>query len=156
MALNAGQKAPDFSLPDETGKIHTLADYLGKTIVLYFYPKDNTPGCTIEACRFRDDYSDYHKADVVILGVSPDNSTSHAKFKNKFNLPFTLLADSDKATCKDYGVWVLKKMMGQQYHGVLRTTFLINKDGIILKVYENVSPATHSAEILQFLTSLEK
>ena len=105
MIIQAGQKAPDFSLPDETGKVHRLSDYLGRPVVLYFYPKDDTSGCTTEACNFRDDYSQYDEAGVVILGVSPDTSKSHTKFKSKYHLPFTLLADVGHRVCELYGVW---------------------------------------------------
>ncbi len=149
MVLNVSQKAPEFSLQDENGTIKNLNDYLGKNILLYFYPKDDTPGCTTEACSFRDDYSEYEKAGIVILGVSPDSPAKHQKFKEKHNLPFTLLADEDHAVCELYGVWGRKKFMGREYDGVFRTTFLIDKDGKIKKVYKNVKPAEHSAEVLK-------
>jgi len=148
MLLEQGIIAPDFELPDENGVLHKLSDYRGKFVVLYFYPKDDTPGCTTEACNFRDDYSAYAKAGVVILGVSPDNVKSHAKFKMKYELPYTLLADINHEVCVTYGVWVLKKMMGREYFGVLRTTYLIGPDGKIVKVFEKVKPADHSAEVL--------
>jgi len=151
MIIQSGQKAPDFSLPDETGKEHRLSDYLGKPVVLYFYPKDDTSGCTTEACNFRDDYSQYDDAGVVILGVSPDNAKSHLKFKNKYHLPFTLLADVDHKVCELYGVWGRKKMMGREYDGVFRTTFLISETGKILKVFEKVKPAEHSQEVIEAL-----
>lgn len=151
MIIQSGQKAPDFSLPDETGKEHRLSDYLGKPVVLYFYPKDDTSGCTTEACNFRDDYSQYDDAGVVILGVSPDNAKSHLKFKNKYHLPFTLLADVDHKVCELYGVWGRKKMMGREYDGVFRTTFLISETGNILKVFEKVKPAEHSQEVIEAL-----
>jgi peroxiredoxin Q/BCP len=151
MTLPAGVTAPDFTLPDETGTPRQLADYRGQPVVLYFYPKDDTPGCTKEACNFRDDYSAYEDADVTILGVSPDTPASHAKFKAKYNLPFTLLADSDHSVCKLYDVWGLKKYMGREYEGVLRTTYLIDEEGQISKVFENVKPAEHSQEILEAL-----
>jgi len=140
--------APDFELIDETGQLRRLSEYRGKDVLLYFYPKDDTPGCTTEACSFRDDYSSYEKAGVVILGVSPDSPASHAKFKAKYHLPFTLLADTEHKVCELYGTWGLKKMYGKEYFGVLRTTFLIGKDGKIKKVFENVKPAEHSAEVL--------
>jgi peroxiredoxin Q/BCP len=140
--------APSFSLKDETGITHKLEDYLGKTVVLYFYPKDDTPGCTTEACNFRDDYSAYANAGVVILGVSPDTVKSHQKFSEKYHLSFPLLADEDHAVCEKYGVWGRKKFMGKEYDGVFRTTFLIDPEGRIKKVYENVKPADHSKEIL--------
>ena len=151
MIIQAGQIAPDFSLSDETGKEHRLSDYLGKPVVLYFYPKDDTSGCTTEACNFRDDYSQYDDAGVVILGVSPDDAKSHLKFKNKYHLPFTLLADVGHKVCELYGVWGRKKMMGREYDGVFRTTFLISETGKILKVFEKVKPAEHSQEVIKAL-----
>lgn len=149
--LKEKTQAPDFTLPDETGEMRSLSNYLGQNIVLYFYPKDDTPGCTTEACKFRDDYSAYEKSDVVILGVSPDSPKSHAKFKAKYQLPFSLLADEDHKVCELYEVWGKKKMYGKEYDGVFRTTYIIGKDGKILKVFENVKPADHSAEILSVL-----
>lgn len=148
MIPTPGTPAPDFALPDETGTVRRLSDFRGQTIVLYFYPKDDTPGCTTEACNFRDDYSAYEQAGVTILGVSPDSPKSHAKFKQKFQLPFSLLADEDHAVCEAYGVWGQKKFMGKEYMGVLRTTFIIDPEGNIKKVFENVKPAEHSAEVL--------
>lgn len=156
MPISAGGKAPDFTLPDDEGRIHTLSDYLGKPVVLYFYPKDNTSGCTKEACGFRDDYSAYQDAGVTILGVSPDSSKSHANFRTKYELPFTLLADPEREVIKMYGAWGLKKMYGREYEGVLRTTFLIGEDGNILKVFEKVKPANHSAEILAALEDFDE
>lgn len=153
MVLQAGHKAPEFSLPDETGETRRLSDYLGKPVVLYFYPKDDTPGCTTEACNFRDDYSQYQSEGIAILGVSPDTSRSHSKFKNKYDLPFTLLADSEHKVCELYGVWGKKKMMGREYDGVYRTTFVIDANGIIMKVFENVKPAEHSREVIAALKS---
>ncbi len=141
-------EAPDFVLLDETGTSRKLSDYRGKDVVLYFYPKDDTPGCTTEACAFRDDYSAYEKAGVVILGLSADSPKSHLKFKEKYALPFTLLSDEDHKVCEQYGVWAKKKMMGREYMGILRTTYLISKDGLVKKVFENVKPAGHSQEIL--------
>jgi thioredoxin-dependent peroxiredoxin len=143
--------APDFELLDDTNVPRKLSDFRGKNVVLYFYPADDTPGCTKEACNFRDDYSAYEKADIVILGVSPDTVKSHVKFKQKFQLPFPLLADEGHKICDLYGVWGPKKLMGREYEGVLRTTFLIDKDGQIVKVFENVRPAEHSAEVLSAL-----
>ena len=151
MPISSGIKAPDFELPDETGASRKLSDYAGKPIVLYFYPKDDTPGCTTEACSFRDDYSQYQVAGVVILGVSPDSSARHTKFIAKYQLPFTLLSDVDHQVCELYGVWGRKKFMGREYDGVFRTTFLIDANGIILRVFENVSPANHSQEVLSAL-----
>jgi len=151
MVLEVGILAPEFSLPDENEYIHNLKNYIGKTVLLYFYPKDDTPGCTTEACNFRDDYSAYQDADVVILGVSPDSPKKHAKFKAKYELPFSLLADIDHHVCDLYGVWGPKKYMGREYEGVYRTTYLIGPDGVIQHVFEDVKPADHSVEILALL-----
>jgi thioredoxin-dependent peroxiredoxin len=148
MPITAGIPAPDFILIDDTGATRRLSDYRGQNVVLYFYPKDDTPGCTTEACNFRDDYSAYVEAGVTILGVSPDSSKSHAKFKKKFQLPFPLLADEQHSICEAYGVWGQKKLMGREYMGVLRTTFVISPEGKIKKVFENVKPASHSVEVL--------
>jgi len=151
MPIQAGIIAPEFTLLDENGVPRTLADYRGNPLVLYFYPKDDTPGCTTEACNFRDDYSAYQQSGVTILGVSPDSSKSHTKFKAKYGLPFTLLADEDHKVADLYQVWGPKKFMGKSYEGILRTTFLIDSQGEIVKVFENVKPAEHSAEILAIL-----
>ena len=148
MPISAGIPAPDFELLDDTNQTRRLADFRGQRVVLYFYPKDDTPGCTKEACNFRDDYSAYEQAGVVVLGVSPDSVESHRKFKAKFQLPFALLADDGHKVCDAYGVWGPKKFMGKAYEGVLRTTFLIGPDGMILRVFENVRPAEHSTEVL--------
>jgi peroxiredoxin Q/BCP len=148
MPITAGIQAPDFSLPDENNVTRRLSDFRGRPVVLYFYPKDDTPGCTTEACNFRDDYSGYVNADLVILGVSPDSSRSHLKFKSKYSLPFPLLADEGHKLCSEYGVWGPKVLMGRGYEGVIRTTFLIDSNGRIAKVFENVRPAEHSAEVL--------
>lgn len=148
MAIAEKILAPDFNLKDENGVEHKLSDYRGKKVVLYFYPKDDTPGCTTEACGFRDIYSDYEKAGAVVLGVSPDSVKSHFKFKSKFDLPFTLLADENHEVCALYGVWGRKKFMGREYDGVFRTTFAIDPEGNILKVFENVKPDGHSQEVL--------
>jgi peroxiredoxin Q/BCP len=151
MILKDNTRAPDFTLLDETGKPQKLSDYRGKTVLLYFYPKDDTPGCTTEACSFRDNYSAYQNAGVTILGVSPDTSKSHAKFKEKYHLPFALLADDGHKVCELYGVWGKKKLVGREYDGVFRTTFLIDPKGVITKVFEDVKPAEHSAEVLAFV-----
>ena len=148
MPISSNIPAPDFELLDETGTMRKLSDFRGQPVVLYFYPKDDTPGCTTEACNFRDDYSAYVKAGVTILGVSPDSVKSHVKFKQKYDLPFPLLADEGHKVCETYGVWALKKNMGREYMGVLRTTFLIDAKGKILRVFEKVKPAEHSAELL--------
>jgi thioredoxin-dependent peroxiredoxin len=154
MTITPGVPAPEFSLPDEENVVHTLADLRGRKVIIYFYPKDDTPGCTTEACSFRDDYSTYTKANVVILGISPDDPKSHGKFKRKYDLPFPLLADIDHKVCDLYGVWGPKKFMGREFEGVLRTTFLIGDDGYIARVFENVKPSTHSAEVLAVLNGL--
>lgn len=151
MPISANIPAPDFELLDEMGAPRRLSDYRGKPVVLYFYPKDDTPGCTKEACSFRDDYSVYEEAGVVILGVSPDSPKSHAKFKEKYNLPFTLLADEEHQVCELYGAWGRKKFMGREYNGVLRTTFVIGADGTILRVFPDVKPEGHSKEVLAAL-----
>lgn len=151
MNLEEGTLAPDFTLPDENGKDHSLSDYRGGHVLLYFYPKDDTPNCTTEACNFRDDYSQYQDAKVTIIGVSPDTPASHLKFKEKYQLPFTLLADIDHAVCELYGVWGPKKNFGKEYDGVHRTTYLIDPEGKIQQVFEKVSPANHSAEVLALL-----
>jgi thioredoxin-dependent peroxiredoxin len=153
MPISANQPAPNFVLKDENGIERSLADYKGKPVILYFYPKDDTPGCTTEACSFRDDYSAYDEAGVTILGVSPDSPKSHTKFKAKYNLPFTLLADEDHQVAELYEVWGPKKFMGREYEGIYRTTFLIDASGNVQQVFENVKPAEHSAELLETLKS---
>ncbi len=150
--LKEGQKAPSFKSQANNGKEISLKDYAGKSrIVLYFYPKDDTPGCTVEACAFRDNVKKIESQDAVVLGVSPDGVDSHNKFIQKFKLPFLLLADEDKSICQDYGVWVKKSMYGREYMGVARTTFVVGKDGKIEKIYEKVKPEGHAEEILEFL-----
>lgn len=156
MSIKSGIGAPEFSLPDENNRVHRLSDFRGRPVVLYFYPKDDTPGCTTEACGFRDDYGAYINADLVVLGVSPDTTQSHSKFKQKYSLPFPLLADAGHKVCDMYGVWGPKKLMGREYEGVLRTTFLIDPNGRIVKVFENVRPAEHSAEVLEAAKKLQK
>ena len=148
MPITSGIPAPEFELLDDTSTLRKLSDFRGKNLVLYFYPKDDTPGCTKEACNFRDNYSAYEKAGIEILGVSADNVKSHTEFKQKYNLPFPLLADDGHKICDLYGVWGPKKFMGKEYEGILRTTFLIDGNGNILKVFENVRPAEHSVEVL--------
>ena len=151
MPISAGIPAPEFEMLDDTNVKRKLSDFRGQKVLLYFYPADDTPGCTKEACRFRDDYSAYEKAGVVILGVSPDDVESHVKFKKKFQLQFPLLVDEGHKVCDAYGVWGPKKFLGKSYEGVLRTTFLIDEQGNILRVFENVRPAEHSAEVLSVL-----
>lgn len=143
-----GKSAPAFSLPDQKGILHTLKEYRGKWVVLYFYPKDDTPGCTVEACQFRDNFPKFKRSKAVVLGVSADSIKKHDKFVKKYDLPFTLLADEEKEVVNLYGVWAKKKFMGREYMGILRTSFLINPEGKIAKVYENVKPETHAAEVL--------
>lgn len=154
MTLAPGAQAPDFVLSDENKTQRRLSDFKGRSVVLYFYPKDDTPGCTTEACNFRDDYSAYINADIIILGVSPDSPESHAKFKNKYRIPFSLLADTGHKVCDMYGVWGAKKFMGRDYEGVQRTTFLIDPAGRIAKVFENVRPSEHSVEVLAAIKML--
>ncbi len=154
MPLEAGQEAPDFALPDENGQPHRLSDYRGKVVVLYFYPKDNTPGCTKEAVGFRDAYDAFQKAGVVVLGVSPDTPERHVRFKTKHDLPFTLLADPEHKVCELYDVWKKKKNFGREYFGVARTTYIIDPEGKIAKVYKRVKPAEHSQQVLADLQQL--
>lgn len=146
--LIPGAKAPAFSALDQTGKTISLADFKGKTVVLYFYPKDDTPGCTTEACSFRDEHAALKKKGAVVLGVSPDSPKSHLKFVDKFTLPFTLLADTDHKIAEAYGVWVEKSMYGKTYMGVERSTFVIGPDGKLKAVYRKVKPAEHVADVL--------
>lgn len=153
MALKEGDGAPEFNLLAHNGQKVQLQDFRGKKrVVLYFYPKDDTPGCTVEACGFRDKISAIEAKDAVILGVSPDGAASHNKFIEKFNLPFLLLSDEDKKTCKDYGVWIKKRLYGREYMGIDRTTFIIGKDGKIEKIYAKVKADGHNEEVLAFLS----
>jgi peroxiredoxin Q/BCP len=149
--LQEGTTAPDFTLPADGGGEVTLSDYRGKKVVLYFYPKDDTPGCTTEACNFRDDYSDLIAAGVVVLGVSPDTIKSHDKFKLKYSLPFPLLSDPDHEIAELYGAWGEKKMYGRTYMGIIRSTFVIDEEGEIVKVFPQVRPKNHSQEVLAVL-----
>lgn len=148
MPLSPGDPAPDFSLPDGDGNLVTLSDLQGKRVVLYFYPRDNTPGCTKEACGFRDRYSDFQNQDIVVLGVSTDDAKSHGKFTTKFQLPFPLLSDADGTVAATYDSYGLKKFMGKEYMGISRNTFVIGPDGRIEKIYKKVKPDAHAAEIL--------
>jgi peroxiredoxin Q/BCP len=143
-----GDLAPDFNLLDDRGNEVRLSGLRGRPVVLYFYPKDDTPGCTTEACGFRDQYAEYSDNAVVVLGISPDGVASHAQFRDQYSLPFPLLADEGHAVASSYGVWGPKTMMGREYEGVHRTTFLIGPDGRLLRIYENVKPQGHSAQIL--------
>lgn len=144
-----GQAAPLFSLPDQSNQMHDLTDYRGQWVLLYFYPKDNTPGCTREACDLRDQYAAFKQAGLAILGVSVDSVKSHASFANKYSLPFPLLSDSDKTVIKAYGVWGEKKFMGKRFMGIKRSSFLIDPLGKVAKVYASVDPKTHAEMILQ-------
>ncbi len=153
MVLSEGVKAPGFELQDSEGMIHKLSDYAGETIVVYFYPKDDTPGCTKEACSFRDSYADFKQAGVTIIGISPDKVESHKKFKEKYALPFTLLADPGHSVCEAFGVWGLKKSFGREYEGVFRTTYVIGPEGYIKRVFENVKPSDHSQEVLEAIAA---
>ena len=146
--ITEGQKAPTFTLPDQDGNIHSLSDYKGKKVLLYFYPKDDTPGCTTEACNFRDSYEDFQTRGLVILGVSADSVEKHKKFADKYNLPFPLLSDEDHEVCEAYGVWGEKNFMGRKYMGISRSSFLIDEEGNIEKVYEKVKPKEHAGEVM--------
>lgn len=150
----AGSQAPDFTLPDQDGVDRTLSSYQGQYVLLYFYPKDDTPGCTKEACAIRDSFPQFDSSKAVVLGVSPDSPKSHKKFAEKYGLPFTLLADEGHAVADLYGVWGRKKFMGREYDGVLRTSFLIRTDGKIARVYEQVKPEQHAEEVLADLKAL--
>jgi thioredoxin-dependent peroxiredoxin len=147
--LKEGTTAPAFKTTDQNGESVSLKDLRGRKVVLYFYPKDDTPGCTKEACSFRDAYSKFKKKDITVLGVSPDKETAHKKFVTKYQLPFTLLADTDHSIAEAYGVWGEKKFMGRTYLGVHRTTFLIDEKGKIRKIFEKVKPEDHASEVLE-------
>jgi peroxiredoxin Q/BCP len=151
MTLTPGSRAPAFTLPDQDGKRVSLRDFAGRRVVLYFYPKDDTSGCTTEACEFRSQWKQIEAEGAVILGVSPDGPASHAKFRQKYRLPFTLLADEKHVVGTKYGVWARKSMYGRSYMGILRTTFLIDQQGRIERVFERVKPKGHAAEILAAL-----
>jgi peroxiredoxin Q/BCP len=145
--LKIGQKAPEFTLSDQDGKMHSLADYKGKKVLLYFYPKDDTPGCTTEACNFRDGYKEFAKMGLVILGVSKDSVKSHKKFAEKFSLPFPLLSDETGDVVEKYESWGKKKFMGREYMGIFRNSFLIDEEGKIAKIYEEVKAKEHADEV---------
>jgi peroxiredoxin Q/BCP len=149
--INEGKKAPAFKLKDQYGKTVSLNDYNGQNVVLYFYPKDDTSGCTKEACSFRDEFPAFNKLNAVILGVSPDTVSSHKKFADKYNLPFTLLADEEKEVVQKYGVWKEKSMYGRKYMGVERTTFVIDGQGIIKKIFPKVKVDGHTSEVAEAL-----
>ena len=151
--LNEGDNAPDFSLPDDSGREVSLQQLKGNKVILYFYPKNDTPGCTREACAFRDDFSKFKRKNTVIYGVSPDSPESHTKFKKKYNLPFPLLADADKTLAKQYGAWGEKTMYGKKMTGMIRSTFVIDEKGKIEKIYRKVKVDGHSEKILEHLIS---
>jgi peroxiredoxin Q/BCP len=149
--LQINQKAPEFSLPDQDGVVHTLTQYRGKKVLLYFYPKDDTPGCTQEACNFRDNYTSLVDAGLVVVGISKDTVKSHKKFAQKYSLPFPLLSDEDTKICQAYGVWGKKKFMGREYMGISRMSFLIDEQGTLAKIYEEVKPKEHTQEVAKDL-----
>lgn len=153
MIPTPGTPAPDFTLLDQEGASHTLSSYQAKRVLLYFYPKDDTPGCTKQACMLRDAMPDFSRLDAVVFGISADTVKSHKKFAEKYGLPFTLLADEGHTVADMYGVWGKKKMMGREYEGISRTSFLIDTEGKIEKVYENVKPELHAAQVLEDLTA---
>ena len=153
--IEAGQPAPDFALKTDSGETISLESLRGKPVVLYFYPKDDTPGCTAQACGIRDAWGEFERAGAVVLGISPDDEKSHAKFKEKYDLPFTLLADAGHATAEDYGVWVEKHYAGKTYMGVERSTFVIDADGKIAGVMRKVKPATHADDVLAALADAQ-
>ncbi len=148
MVLKVGDPAPDFSLLDANGNTVKLADFKGKRVVLYFYPRDNTPGCTKEACAFRDNHAEFQDKEIVVLGVSTDDAKSHEKFATKYNLPFPLLIDTGATVATAYDSYGLKKFMGKEYMGITRNTFVIDPDGRIEKIYKKVKPETHAEEVL--------
>lgn len=149
--VEEGKPAPDFELTSDSGDAVKLSELRGKAVVLYFYPKDDTPGCTAQACAIRDNYDEFAERGAVVLGVSPDSENSHVKFKEKYGLPFTLLADPDHHVADEYGTWVEKKNYGKTYMGVERSTFLIDSDGKVAKVMRRVKPDTHADEVLAAL-----
>lgn len=153
--MKPGSSAPTFSLPDQSGKLHKLSDYKGKYVLLYFYPKDDTPGCTTEACTIRDNWSKFKKAKLEVLGISVDSVKSHGKFVKKYDLPFTLLADEEKKVVNAYGLWGPKTFMGRLYQGTARSSFLIDPKGKIAKIYEKVKPDEHAKEVLKDLHDLK-
>jgi len=149
--LEVGKKAPSFKLKDQNGEVISLESFKGKNVVLYFYPKDDTSGCTAEACNFRDEFPKFKKIDAVILGVSPDSVESHKKFAAKYKLPFSLLSDEKKEVSEKYGVWQEKSMYGKKYMGVVRTTFVIDEKGIIKKIFPKVKVEGHNTEVMEAL-----
>ncbi len=156
MILKIGSKAPAINLPDQDNNKHKLSDYLGQWVLVYFYPKDDTPGCTTEACTIRDNFPKLGKLKAKVFGISTDSVASHKKFVDKYKLPFTLLSDEKKEVVEKYGVWAEKSMYGRKYFGTLRNSFLINPQGKIAKIYEKVKPAVHADEVLADLKELQK
>lgn len=154
--VDVGSLAPDFSLPNHDGEMISLSDYRGNFVVLYFYPKDNTPGCTTEACEFRDSITELKDLEAVVLGLSSDSVESHKKFRAKHKLPFQLLADTEQEVHHAYGTWVQKKMYGKTYWGTQRATFIIDKEGIVRHVFPKVKPKGHAEEVRQSLEKLRK
>lgn len=151
--LKEGEKAPDFGVKDQDGRLHQLSDYKGKKIALYFYPKDLTPGCTTQSCNLRDNYTDLKKAGIEVIGVSADTEKKHVQFIDKHQLPFTLLADTDKKLINAYGVWGPKKFMGKEFDGINRTTFIIDEQGFIKKIIDKVETKNHAEQILNILNN---
>jgi thioredoxin-dependent peroxiredoxin len=149
MTLAAGAKAPDFTLPTDGNGSVTLSKLKGEAVILYFYPKDDTTGCTAEACSFRDSEANFRGAKTKVIGISKDSVAAHDKFKKKYELNFTLASDKDGHVCEDYGVWAEKSMYGRTYFGIVRTTFLIDKDGVIQRIWNKVKVAGHAAEVLK-------
>jgi len=156
MKLKVGSLAPNFTLLDQSGTPQSLSDFRGEWVLLYFYPKDDTPGCTREACMIRDNFPEFKKLKLRVFGISIDSVKSHKKFGEKYKLPFTLLADDEKKVVNAYGVWAKKKFMGREYMGILRTSFLIDPKGKIAKIYEQVRPAEHAEEVLRDLRIFKK
>jgi peroxiredoxin Q/BCP len=153
--VTEGQPAPDFTLPSDSGEAVTLSSLRGKPVVVYFYPRDDTPGCTAQACGIRDAWGEFEESGAVVLGVSPDSARSHETFKDKYGLPFTLLADEDHSVSEAYGVWGEREMAGRKYMGVERSTFVIDADGNVAKVMRRVKPDTHAGDVLAALPSTE-
>lgn len=147
--VEIGKKVPDFSLPDQDGNIHKISDYIGSWILIYFYPKDDTPGCTKEACSIGENFPDFKKSNIKVFGISADSVKSHKKFAEKYKLPFTLLSDENKEVVNLFGVWGKKKFMGKEYMGINRSSFLVDPKGIIVKIYEKVVPDVHAEEVLK-------
>lgn len=153
--LEIGTKAIDFTLPDENETNVSLSEFKGKKVVLYFYPKDSTPGCTKQACAFKEAYDEFKRKDIVVIGISKDSVASHKKFKNKFELPFILLADPQRTVIEAYDVWKEKSLYGKKYMGVMRSTYIIDEQGMIIKTFEKANPASNAGDILTFLQKVK-